>query len=86
MNTRWDEMKTRFSKAIKGEPFYAVISPDLEWIDSADSFDIAVHWVACHSNHFNLPLEEEYDLFNESEYYIIHSKFLPDLVNKEFVS
>lgn len=73
----WNKIKHRFTSH---KAFWACVDKEGNWFDSAQSFEVAVHWCAMYfSPNSDREFDEEVKIMEEQGYSIIHSTFLETL-------
>lgn len=73
------EMPKRFTGQDAG-PFYGCVDKDGYWFDSANSFEVAVHWCACFVSAFDLTTGQEMEWMStqgkDLGFSVVHSDML----------
>ncbi len=75
----WNDIKNRYPNH---KPFWGVVNKEGNWIDSSQTFEVAVHWAAMDSSVDSERLfDEEIQIMKEEGYSIIHCSLLEKLVD-----
>lgn len=70
-----------------GRNFFAVISPEGEWVDSAFAFTTAVHWAVMDAGYgSHLSTDEEVNILNDLGYSIITKDHLQKMIDAGIVT
>lgn len=83
MQETWKEFTDRFADGfdLHGGNFYAVIDKDGCWVDSAITFDTAIHWASLDYGSYDPEKSDAENLqaLADAGYSIIHAQYLKDL-------